>query len=89
MKWTNPAPLTEVKRCLSDVIKWFDDENISQLGDAGAGLTLPMRLAIGHSHFEAVHPFTDGNGRTGRSLWALQMVTSGNMPLYLSGYVEI
>jgi Fic family protein len=82
----NPA---EVKRCLSDVIKWFADEDITQLGDAGAGLTLPMRLAIGHSHFEAVHPFTDGNGRTGRSLWALQMVTSGNMPLYLSGYVEI
>jgi len=85
----NPAPPAEVKRCLSDVIKWFADEDIAQLGDAGAGLTLPMRLAIGHSHFEAVHPFTDGNGRTGRSLWALQMVTSGNMPLYLSGYVEI
>lgn len=85
----NPAPPAEVKRCLHDVIKWFADEDLSQQGDAGVGLTLPIRLAIGHAHFEAVHPFTDGNGRTGRALWPLQMVTAGNMPLYLSGYVEM
>jgi len=85
----NPAPPEDVKRCLDDVLKWLADEKLSQQGDAGAGLSLPVRLAVGHSHFEAVHPFTDGNGRTGRALWPLQMVTSGNMPLYLSGYVEI
>ncbi|MGZ3789438.1 MAG: Fic family protein [Bacteriovorax sp.] len=85
----NPAPPNEVKRCLHDVLKWLGDDKLSQQGDAGVGLTLPIRLAVGHSHFEAVHPFTDGNGRTGRALWPLQMVTSGYMPLYLSGYVEI
>ena len=62
---------------------------IAELGDAGHGLTLPVRMAIGYSHFEAVHPFTDGNGRTGRALWPLQMVCAGNMPLYISGYVEV
>lgn len=85
----NPAPPGEVKRCLQDVIKWLSNEEITQHGDAGVGLTLPIRLAIGHSHFEAVHPFTDGNGRAGRALWPLQMACAGNVPLYLSGYVEI
>lgn len=85
----NPAPPEEVGRCLREVMNWMRDSELAEQGDAGIGLTLPVRLAIAHSHFEAVHPFTDGNGRTGRSLWPLQMVCSGYMPLYLSGYVEI
>ena len=85
----NPAPATEVKRCLHEILAWFRDDEMAQRGDAGAsGLNLPLRLAIGHSHFEAIHPFSDGNGRTGRALWSVQMVCAGNMPLYLSGYIE-
>jgi Fic family protein len=45
-------------------------------------------MAIGHTHFEAVHPFSDGNGRVGRALWPLQMIASDVMPLYISGFVE-
>ena len=84
----NPAPPQEVLRCLKETLNWFSDTELAELGDAGAGLSLPVRLALGHAHFEAVHPFTDGNGRTGRTLWPLQMVCAGFMPLYLSGYVE-
>jgi Fic family protein len=84
----NPAPPGEVKRCLSEVIEWLKDEDLALQGDAGSGLSLPVRLAVGHAHFEAVHPFTDGNGRTGRALWAIQMICAGSMPLHLSGYVE-
>ncbi len=85
----NPAPASEVPRCLEEVLDWLSNDQIAQRGDAAVGgLSLPVRLAIAHSHFEAVHPFTDGNGRTGRALWPLQMVCAGNMPLYLSGYVE-
>jgi Fic family protein len=73
---------------LSEVIEWLKDEDLALQGDAGSGLSLPVRLAVGHAHFEAVHPFTDGNGRTGRALWAIQMICAGSMPLHLSGYVE-
>jgi Fic family protein len=84
----NPAPPAHVKRCLDEVLDWMRDESFADLGDAGMGLSLPIRMAIGHAHFEAVHPFSDGNGRVGRMLWAIQMAAAGILPLYLSGYVE-
>jgi Fic family protein len=84
----NPAPPARVMRCLNDVLDWMGDESLLELGDAGMGMVLPIRMAIGHAHFEAVHPFTDGNGRVGRMLWALQMAAAGRLPLYLSSYVE-
>jgi len=49
-----------------------------------------VRMAAGHYQFEAVHPFTDGNGRTGRILNTLFIVEQGLLPLpilYLSRYI--
>jgi Fic family protein len=84
----NP-PLPEyVGLCLDDVMAWLRDEELVELGDAGMGMALPVRMAVGHSHFEAVHPFSDGNGRVGRMLWPLQMLAAGHLPLYISGYIE-
>ena len=85
----NPAPPTHVNRCLDAVLHWMSDESLLELGDAGMGLSLPIRMAVGHSHFEAVHPFSDGNGRVGRMLWAMQMAAADRLPLYLSSYVEV
>jgi Fic family protein len=49
-----------------------------------------IRLAIGHYQFEAIHPFTDGNGRTGRIINSLFLIQEDLLTLpilYLSRYV--
>ena len=49
-----------------------------------------IRMAVAHYQFEAIHPFTDGNGRTGRILNLLFLVEQGllNSPvLYLSRHI--
>ncbi|MDE1160391.1 MAG: Fic family protein [Acidobacteriaceae bacterium] len=49
-----------------------------------------VKLAVMHYQFEAIHPFTDGNGRTGRILNILYLVQKGllDLPvLYLSHYI--
>ena len=49
-----------------------------------------IRMAVGHYQFEAIHPFTDGNGRTGRVLNSLFLIHEGllSLPiLYLSRYI--
>ncbi|CAN5391716.1 Fic family protein [soil metagenome] len=49
-----------------------------------------IRLAAAHYQFEAIHPFTDGNGRTGRVLNSLFLIQEGllGLPiLYLSRYI--
>ncbi|WP_415916640.1 Fic family protein [Xanthomonas arboricola] len=49
-----------------------------------------IRMAVAHYQFEAIHPFTDGNGRTGRVLNLLMLIEQGllDIPvLYLSRYI--
>jgi len=49
-----------------------------------------IRMAIGHYQFEAIHPFTDGNGRTGRVINSLFLIEEGLLTLpilYLSRYI--
>lgn len=49
-----------------------------------------IRMAVAHYQFEAIHPFLDGNGRTGRILNQLMLVEQGLLELpvlYLSRYI--
>lgn len=49
-----------------------------------------IRMAVQHYQFEAIHPFTDGNGRTGRILNILFLVEQGLLDtpiLYLSRHI--
>lgn len=49
-----------------------------------------IKMAIAHHQFESIHPFYDGNGRTGRIVNVLYLVNNGllDIPvLYLSSYI--
>lgn len=57
---------------------------------ADDGVDPLIRLGVLHYQFEAIHPFTDGNGRTGRVLNLLYLVEKGLLDspvLYLSRYI--
>lgn len=58
-----------------------DDETIDPL----------IRVILAHYQFEAIHPFRDGNGRTGRILMVLHLIQCGLLQfpmLYISGYIN-
>ena len=50
-----------------------------------------LKIAISHYQFEAIHPFADGNGRTGRILMVLQLVLEGLLEfpyIFISDYIN-
>lgn len=81
-KYVPPTP-GEMKRALSDLEKFIHSNKLETLPLVKAGLL--------HAQFETIHPFNDGNGRTGRMLvtmflWHEKLL---GMPiLYLSDYFK-
>ncbi|MGH2851899.1 MAG: Fic family protein [Solirubrobacteraceae bacterium] len=53
-----PAPHEEVEALLEDLCAFCNDDSLPAVAQA----------AIAHAQFETIHPFIDGNGRTGRAL---------------------
>jgi len=65
-------------------------QNWAEFLNAESTLDPLIRLAVAHYQFEAIHPFSDGNGRTGRVLNILYLVDQKllDLPiLYLSRYI--
>ncbi len=72
----------EMKDCLAEWERFMNRRNM--MPDL-------LQCALIHEHFEAIHPFLDGNGRIGRLLITLFLVERGRLStplLYLSSYIE-
>ncbi len=64
---------------------------LEEFWHSSSDLPLLVQLALIHYQFEAIHPFEDGNGRTGRLLLTLLLCSRGYLThpwLYLSDYLD-
>lgn len=78
-----PPPPNLVADCMSDLEKYVHDDSNQ--------LPLLVRAALVHVQFETIHPFLDGNGRLGRLLITLMLVSNHVLRepmLYLSLYFK-
>ncbi len=78
-----PQDSTEVLNLMANLEKFINDDEFSDLDPL-------VKMAIIHYQFESIHPFYDGNGRTGRIINILYLVLQGllDLPvLYLSRYI--
>jgi len=63
--YTPPEGETLLRQLLANWERFLHDER---------ELDPLIRMAVGHYQFEAIHPFTDGNGRTGRVINILVLI---------------
>ena len=68
-----PPPPGEVARLLADLCRALNDDTVSPL----------VQAALAHAQFETIHPFDDGNGRTGRALVHVVLKRRGTAPQFL------
>ena len=69
-----PPPFPEIDHRMTDWVKDVNDLRES------SDIAFPERLARVHNDFERIHPFLDGNGRTGRLVLNLLLVRLGYPP---------
>ncbi len=77
-----PPPVEEMHKALTDLERFMHSEDTT--------LTL-IKAALIHAQFETIHPFLDGNGRTGRMLITFYLWKEGYLEkpvLFLSSYFK-
>ena len=77
--YTPPQDYNEICDLLNNFCKYFNDDESSL-----------WKMAVLHYQFESIHPFYDGNGRTGRILNILYLLLKNYLDtpiLYLSSYI--
>lgn len=80
--YTPPVGERAIRDLLSNYEKYFNENAPSH--------EIYSRMAILHYQFEAIHPFGDGNGRTGRILMPLYLMVQKELPvpvLFISQYI--
>lgn len=78
-----PQNIDDIISYMTNLEKFINDSAISDIDPL-------IKMAVIHHQFESIHPYPDGNGRTGRILNVLYLVTSGLLDypiLYLSRYI--
>jgi len=81
--YTPPQDHETIKSLMNNLAIFINDDALSDLDPL-------VKLAIIHHQFESIHPFYDGNGRTGRIINILYLVIKDllDLPiLYLSGFI--
>ena len=81
--YTPPQKPTEIVALMSDLERFINDAALFDVDPL-------IKMALIHHQFESIHPFYDGNGRTGRIINVLYLVKEGllDIPvLYLSSYI--
>lgn len=81
--YTPPQEFDEIVRLMNNLEKFINDPEMSDLDPL-------VKMAVIHLQFESIHPFYDGNGRTGRIINILYLILEKlqTIPvLYLSSYI--
>ena len=83
IKLIPPQHPEDIIDLMANLAEYINDDTLEDLDNL-------VKMAIVHYQFESIHPFYDGNGRTGRIINILYLVLHGllDMPiLYLSRYI--